>query len=95
MVLQGKTIKPLAQNESKPEDKISVAGIGNAAIGASLVEIGKEVLTSPQNKAATKGDIQDLKTFLRSRYLKVHNLRKDPHGKTPYYDVKTGNLVYL
>jgi len=83
------------QYKPKLRDKISLAGVGNAAIGASLVELGKEVLTPQQNKGATKKDIQDLKAFFRSRYLLVRNLRKDPNGKTPYYDVQTGNLVYF
>ncbi|WP_419212597.1 hypothetical protein ACNR9Q_00365 [Maribacter sp. X9] len=90
-----KNVKPLAQNKPDQRDRISVAGVGNAAIGAGLFEFGKEILTPQQNKAATKKDIQDLKVFFRSRYLLVHNLRKDPNGRTPYYDVRTGNLVYL
>ncbi|CAM4087613.1 hypothetical protein ZORO111903_00320 [Zobellia roscoffensis] len=53
------------------------------------------MLTSAENKPATKKDIQELKTLIKSRYLPIKNLKNDPYGRLPFYDVQTGYLVYL
>ncbi|MUH34570.1 hypothetical protein D9O36_01840 [Zobellia amurskyensis] len=76
-------------------EKMSLAGVGNAATGVAVVELAKTILTSAENKPATKRDIQELKTLIKSQYLPIKNLGKDATGRTPYYDVLTGNLVYL
>lgn len=71
---------------------MSLAGVGNAAAGAVLVELGKNALGIT---AATKKDIQELKSFIKGRYLPINNLMKDPMGRFPFYDVETGNIVYF
>jgi len=76
-------------------EKMSLAGIGNAAVGAAALEITKNILTPTTNKPATKKDIQDLKIFLKSRYLLVNNIARDIHGSAAYFDVQTANVVYL
>tara|TARA_R110002049_G_scaffold181272_2_gene348571 strand:- start:197072 stop:197317 length:246 start_codon:yes stop_codon:yes gene_type:complete len=77
-------------------EKISFAGVGNAAAGVAAVEIAKTMFTPAENKSATKKDIQELKALLiKSRYLLIKNLRRDSSGRKPYYDVQTGNVVYL
>ncbi|MUH35512.1 hypothetical protein D9O36_06655 [Zobellia amurskyensis] len=76
-------------------EKMSLAGVGNAATGVAVVELAKNMLTSAENKPATKKDIQELKTLIKSRYLPIKNLGKDATGRTPNYDVLTGYLVYL
>jgi hypothetical protein len=73
-------------------EKMSAAGVGNAAAGAAIVELGKNALGIA---AATKKDIQELKSFIKGRYLPINNLNKDPMGRFPYYDVETGDVVHL
>ncbi|WP_405384051.1 hypothetical protein [Maribacter sp. LLG6340-A2] len=87
--------KPVLAQKPSSQEKMSLAGIGNAAAGVAAVEMVKDFVTPYSEKPATKKDIEDLKAFLKSRYLLVRNLRKDPNGKKPYYDVISGNLVYL
>ncbi|UAM97988.1 hypothetical protein K8354_17160 [Polaribacter litorisediminis] len=69
---------------------MSAAGVGNAAAGTALVELGKNVFGIA---AATKKDIQELKSFIKGRYLPINNLMKDSMGRFPYYDVETGHVV--
>ncbi|PKQ44525.1 hypothetical protein [Confluentibacter flavum] len=78
-------------------EKMSLAGVGNAAAGVAVVEVAKYLATSPENKPATKKDIQELKSLLISgeRYLPVNNVPNDGFGRKPYYDVETGDVVYL
>lgn len=76
-------------------DKMSLAGVGNAATGVAVVEIAKNLFTSAENKPVTKKDLQELKAFIKGRYLLVNNAKKEAYGRFPYYDVVTGNVVYL
>ncbi|WP_339715844.1 hypothetical protein [uncultured Kriegella sp.] len=92
----------IPKNEAFPEtkmasmpEKMSLAGVGNAAAGAAAVELAKTMFTPAENKPATKKDIQELKVFIRSRYLFIKNLQKDATGRNPYYDVQTGYVVYI
>ncbi|MDO7174261.1 hypothetical protein [Mariniflexile sp. AS56] len=88
-------------HETKPEkqnnkvETMSFAGIGNAAAGTAVVDTLKHVFASPENKPATKKDIQELKALMLNRYLPVNNAGKDAYGRSPFYDVETGNVVYL
>lgn len=76
-------------------ETMSVAGVGNVVAGVAAVEATKYLLTAPENKPATKKDIQELKAFIKGRYLSVNNADKDDDGRSPFYDVETGNVVYL
>ena len=76
-------------------DAMSFSGVGNAAAGVAVVEGLKSLLTAKENKAATKKDIQELKTLILSRYLPINNIGRDSMGRSPFYDVETGNAVYL
>ncbi|WP_149277662.1 hypothetical protein [Pareuzebyella sediminis] len=78
-----------------PPERMSLAGVGNAATGVAVAEVAKRLLTAEENRPATKKDIQELKALLKSRYLLIRNLKRDNMGRNPYYDVLTGNLVYL
>jgi len=73
---------------------MSLAGVGNAAAGAAVVEIAKNLVTPNAGKPATKKDIDDLKAFLRSRYFLVKNKERDSLGRPAYYDMVTGNVVH-
>ncbi|MFD0836752.1 hypothetical protein ACFQ0I_13315 [Mariniflexile aquimaris] len=76
-------------------DKMSLAGVGNAAAGAAVVEVVKTVFTTQDNKPATKKDLQELKTLITGRYLPVNKAGKDEYGRSPCYDIETGNVVFL
>ncbi|MBD0831630.1 hypothetical protein [Aestuariibaculum sediminum] len=90
----------LTPSEVKPEYhpqkvKMSFAGVGNAAAGAAIVEIGKKMFTSTPNIPATKKDIQELKDLLTTRYFPINNLPYDYIGRAPYFDIETGNVEYF
>jgi hypothetical protein len=88
-------IKKEEQEPSKMKvDKISTAGVTNAFIGTSLVEVGKNIFTAEGNKPATKGDLMKLSTNLK-RYYKIKNLPPNIMGQHPYFDLNEGNVVYL
>jgi hypothetical protein len=98
---QNKELSVYNQNSIAPQnlsiDKMSLAGVGNAAAGAAIVEVVKTVFTEAENKPATKKDIQELKSLLISgeRYLLVNNIPNDGFGRRPYFDIETGNMVYF
>ncbi|MAB47594.1 MAG: hypothetical protein CMC05_03085 [Flavobacteriaceae bacterium] len=77
------------------KEKISAAGVGNAALGVLAVDTAKALLTSRENKPATKGDLLSLIEKLNARYHLVKNMPPNIHGEYPYYDMQQGILVYL
>ncbi|CAN0599907.1 unnamed protein product, partial [Ectocarpus sp. 12 AP-2014] len=87
--------KPVIAEKPSLQEKMSLAGIGNAAVGVAAVELAKNFVTPNADKPATKKDIEDLKMFIKARYLRIKNLRNDANGRLPYYDVNTGNIVYF
>ena len=108
--LKNKALKPATQlpekitkkKEEKKEEKvmqksdsINLPSIGNATLGIAAFEVAKEVFTPIENKPATKKDLQELKNLILGRYLPVKNADKDAYGKMPYYDVETGDVVFL
>ncbi|WP_426429966.1 hypothetical protein ACPX19_10540 [Winogradskyella sp. HB-48] len=76
-------------------EKISAAGVGNAALGVLAVDAAKSLLTSRKNKPATKGDIDLLIEKLGGRYHFVKNLQPNIYGDYPFYDLMEGKIVYL
>ncbi|WNH11150.1 hypothetical protein [Thalassobellus suaedae] len=77
-------------------DGMSLAGVGNAAVGVAVVEVVKNILKTEDNKPATKNDIRELKTLINGgRFLPVNNVPKDSFGRHPYYDIETGNVVFF
>ena len=87
--------KPVLGQKSSLHEKMSLAGIGNAAVGVAAVELAKNFVTPNANKPATKKDIEDLKAFLKSRYHIVKNMNRDIHGRPAYYDMITGNIIHM
>ncbi len=75
-------------------DKMSIAGVGNAAAGTAVVEIAKAFFTPKKNQAATKGDLEELMLNLKGRYFLAKNIPRDTQGRIAYYDLKTGNVIY-
>ncbi|TYB74369.1 lysozyme family protein [Bizionia myxarmorum] len=74
-------------------DKMSASGVGNSAIGTLTADTLKHILTAPQNRPSTKGDIANLKALIK-RYHKVKNLPPNTQGALPYFDIETGEVKY-
>ena len=76
-------------------EKMSIAGVGNAAAGTLAVNAITSLLTKEANKPATKGDMKDLLANLKQRYHPVKNLGIRSDGTKPFYDSHTQTIVYL
>ena len=85
--------KQLVEKVKTKIDTMSRAGVGNALVGSALVELGKSVFTSEENKAATKKDIKNLEKKI-GRYHRILNMKPRLDGKTPYFDMATLKVVY-
>jgi hypothetical protein len=83
--------------EAKPTktsiDKMSFAGVGNAAVGNLAVEAIKSIFISEENKPATKKDIQNLVDKFQ-RYRRIHNMQPNCNGQLPYFDLLLGIWIY-
>lgn len=89
---------PAFQQKKNPTqiDKVSLAGVANAALGTAAVDLAKYMFTSDEHKPATKKDIEMLKKALsKDRYKLMENLIPRPDGYRAYFDSFTNNLVYL
>ncbi|WP_299160251.1 hypothetical protein [uncultured Tenacibaculum sp.] len=51
-------------------EKLSIAGVGNAAIGSAAVDLLKYAFTKEENKPATKSDIKNLAKKLKRYHRK-------------------------
>ena len=77
------------------EETVNVAGITNSVIGAGIVEVSKAVFTRSENNPATKKDIQNLLSQVQERYKPIMNMRPNPDGKKPFYDIHLKAVVFL
>ncbi|WP_372521218.1 hypothetical protein [Mesoflavibacter sp.] len=88
-----------ATNNTKPvteqNDKMTLAGVGNAAVGSMVAGGLVKLFTNEKNKPATKGDIDLLVQKLGGRYHLVKNLQPNAQGALPHYDLIKGIIVYL
>ncbi|MCL7755019.1 hypothetical protein [Polaribacter sp. Z022] len=75
-------------------DKVSTAGVANAAFGTTLVELAKNIFTPGENKPATKGDIMKLAASLK-RYHKIKNLPPNLQRQVPHFDIEKSEVVYI
>ncbi|MBR9846863.1 MAG: hypothetical protein GYB35_12515 [Algicola sp.] len=82
-------------NKELPKEKMSIAGVGNAAAGSLLAESLKSVFTSNSKKPATKGDILTLLEKLQGRYHLVKNIPVDQFGRRAYFDLTNSVVVYF
>ena len=80
--------------ESDKKESMSLAGIGNAAIGSLAVDAAIALFTKEGDKPASKADIKELKDLINKRYFAVHNIRPDGQGRKPFFDMRTGKIVY-
>lgn len=83
--------------DNKPQkvEKMSLAGVGNAAAGTFAVNFITGLLTSDENKPATKKDLNQLMAFIKQRYLPVTNLPLRYDGAKPNFDMQTNSIIYL
>lgn len=92
----GSSISMLQQKKNPTQiDKVSLAGVANAALGTVAVDLAKYMFTPDDNKAATKKDIREIKELVTKRYHQVLNLNKDISGNSPFFDMLTKKIVYL
>jgi len=84
---------PVSPKLSKVES-MSVAGTANAAAGSLLADGVKNIMTPLHSKNATKGDLENLRKQLISRYHRISNLAPRSDGAKPYFDMNTGEVVY-
>ena len=87
------TNKP--ENQLQKIDKMSWAGVGNAAAGTLAVNALSSLLTREENKPVTKKDFKEIKDLLIKRYHPISNMRPDAYGNQPYFDLETKSVVYL
>lgn len=87
------TNKP--ENQLQKIDKMSWAGVGNAAAGTLAVNALSSLLTREENKPVTKKDFKEIKELLIKRFHPISNMRPDVYGNQPYYDLETKSVVYL
>ena len=87
--------KDTEKKEPLKVEKMSLAGVGNAAVGTLAIQLATNLLTSEENKPATKKDIQNLSASLKRRYHPILNAATNHDGSKAYYDMETKNIVYL
>ncbi|SDZ73345.1 hypothetical protein [Psychroflexus halocasei] len=85
--------EPVQDLKKLEVEKISVAGIGNAAIGTTAADLIKSLLTKEENKTATKADLRRLEGKLK-RFHKINNMKPNPLGQYPFFDLETGEVVF-
>lgn len=85
--------------ESVKIDKMSLAGVGNALLGALLADgiqtLAKKAFENEDNKAATKKDFKEMKELIINRFHPILNMAPNPFGNYPFYDSETKSVVYL
>ena len=83
--------------EPKPiqVEKMSIAGVGNAAVGTLAVNLATSLFTSEENKPATKKDLKNLALSLKQRYHPILNMDLRLDGAKPFYDSETKHFIYI
>ena len=89
-IIPNETTMPIKQSV----EKISVAGVGNAAAGTLIADLIKHAFQGEGNRPATKNDIAALFQKLE-RYHLITNLPPRAFGKFPYFDLQTNMVVYF
>ena len=87
--------KEVEKKEPLKVEKMSLAGVGNAAAGTLAVNALTSLFTSEENKPATRKDLQNLANTLKERYHPILNAPKSLDGTKPHYDMETKTIVYL
>jgi hypothetical protein len=87
----------IEKSENKPNqiEKISWAGIGNAAIGILIFNVLKNFFMRPENKPATRRDLEDVYRKHNARYHPITNGTTRFDGAKQFYDLQTQKIVYI
>lgn len=89
---------PVKEDEKSKKlkiEKMSFAGVGNAAVGALAVNLATNLFTNEENKPATKKDLKNLVSSLKQRYYPILNIPIRRDGAKAYYDMETKSFIYL
>jgi hypothetical protein len=76
-------------------EKMSLAGVGNAAVGTLAINLATRLFTKEEDKPVTKKDLQNLVSSMKLRYHPIYNLPFRRDGAEPFYDLETENIIYL
>jgi len=74
-------------------EKMSPAGVGNAALGSFIAKKTEEFFKPHENKPATKADVAYLASKIK-RYHKIVNHPPNAQGALPYFDLETNEIKY-
>ncbi|MCL9804599.1 hypothetical protein NAT51_03640 [Flavobacterium amniphilum] len=88
-------VKVSQDSEKLKIEKMSFAGIGNAALGTLAVNLATNLLSNDENKPATKKDLKNLITSLKQRYYPILNIPVRRDGAKAYFDMESKSLVYF
>lgn len=83
------------QNPKTSIDKVSLSGVGNAAIANVATDVLRHIFIPEDSKPATKGDLKQLIAQFRDRYEKITNITPKYDGSQAYYDNVDKKVVYL
>ena len=90
--------KEVKKKKKKPKKSISenmsLAGVGNAAMGTLAIDTLGKFLTKKENKPATKSDIDNLFVKLNERYHRIKNMAVNRNNQQPYFDLATKSIIY-
>ncbi len=87
-------LKKKKKSKKSTSEKMSFAGVGNAAMGTFAVDAIGKILTKKENKPATKKDVEMLFQKLNCRYYRVINLSLNEYQQQPYFDLVTKSIIY-
>ena len=76
------------------KDKMSLSGIGNAAVGTLATDLVKNLFTREENKPATKGDIQELIKKSNEENILILNIPPRNDGARAYFNIKQQAVFY-
>jgi len=92
--LQNKKGLAIPEQKNESEQKINIAGIGNATIANFATDFVKTIFTPEENKPATKGDLLGMLSKIQLRYMPISNIPNRGDGARPFYDSGTETLVF-
>ncbi len=87
--------KEIQEKKSIQVEKMSMAGVGNAAVGTLAVNLATSLFTSEENKPATKKDLKNLASSLKQRYYPILNMALRQDGAKPFYATETNHFIYI
>jgi hypothetical protein len=82
-------------SKSNKVEKMSWAGVGNAAAGAFLANKIDDFFKGSENKPVTRKEINELITTLKGRYFPIKNAPIRTDGAKLFYDILTQTYMYF